>query len=1435
MYITSIPFYNSLSGRLLAALAIVALLAVGGLGLADYFNKRAALEMQVKAQLVSIADLKKEQIISWLEERRADVRMLAVNKLNQDHLTQILSPQVSPTRKAEFTDFLTDNLIGLQQSRVGYTDISFVDAQGTVIVSTEPEQVGQPATHKIAFEETLKAPDGTYIQDIHLSPDSGTPKMAFGHIMHAIELETGQELSEIVGVAIITVDMNETIYPLIQAWPGMGQTGETLLVRAEGDSTLFLNNLRFDDDAALTLSIPTNAADAKPAHYGSRGQEGIIQTTDYRSMPVLAAYRHIPGINWGFVAKEDLEEAFAPVSAMARQIGGIAVAVLLVTGLVSLLFSRSLTRPLAELVKGTQAVAAGNLNANINIHSHDEIGTLADSFRTMMGALDQRQRQLEQANQAIKRSNEATRRSAEQLKITSELLHILNATPDISETFPEVVARLRAIMKFETISLALLDDSRQKMTIVAMDQLRVVPTNGLTLSLQDTAAATDLLAGRPHLAPYLATEIEHPIERMLYEAGYRSRLCLPLSAEGKSIGSLNLAWSETHGYDSTRLSLLEQLANAIALAVERSRLFEKAHRRSKELTALHELSLLVNSSLEPSEVLKVSTERTVGLLEAASAGVYLLEEGQLQLGAVHSPHLDIEPEEQLALARFLWNDFDTCGHTAQSISLDDLQANRLEISLDPFKQHGVQGVNLLQLSHNRECQGMLMIICPRPSVTQQESQLAQTVAQIISPALAHAQRYSLTHRQLQETNQRLTLVNQISRRLSAILDMDQLLTEVVPLVQGGLGYSHVGIGLVDNDEIVFQTITNHSEMLPDIKLKVEEPNIASWVIKNNQAQLVTDVKQAAHYRLHPDLNINSVLAVPIRLARQVLGVLVVASDQVAAFNEEDQELLQAIADQLALALQNAESYGKLRQMAIKALQESEERLRNIYEAANDAIFLIDPDTGHIIEANPRASQMLGYSQEELVGMPIQQIHPDQTGLVNQLWQQTLKDQPCQSDQLTCITKSCDQIPVETSFSPVQIRDRKYILAMVRDVTERKQLEAQLRQSQKMEAIGRLAGGIAHDFNNLLTVITGYSELLQNQMADEKMRKDAQQIIKAGERASALTRQLLAFSRRQMLQPKVVDINGIVADTEKLLRRLIGEDIELMTQLEPTLGRVKADPGQIEQVIMNLAINARDAMPRGGKLSIETANVKLSDKRARQYLGIEPGRYILLAVSDTGIGMDADTQAHIFEPFFTTKAQDKGTGLGLATVYGIVTQSEGAIKVYSEPNQGTTFKIYLPQIEDVATADMPADSPETTDQLPQGTETVLLVEDEAGVRGLAREILQRSGYSVLEAKSGSEALKISDQYKATIHLLLTDVVMPHMSGQELAEKLVLTHPETKVLYMSGYTDKAIVNHGILEPGTQFLQKPFTPELLARRLRAVLDNSPQKNKADVITKS
>jgi PAS domain S-box-containing protein len=512
--------------------------------------------------------------------------------------------------------------------------------------------------------------------------------------------------------------------------------------------------------------------------------------------------------------------------------------------------------------------------------------------------------------------------------------------------------------------------------------------------------------------------------------------------------------------------------------------------------------------------------------------------------------------------------------------------------------------------------------------------------------------------------------------------------------------------------------------------------------------------------------------------------------------------------------------------ALRAAQEdlrrSELNFRSLVTNAPYGVCRCD-STGQILDANPAFLELLGYSSgEELIGKHIYSLYSD-TDHWFALADFFRSSAPFKGLNAEWKRKNETTTVVRVSGRAVTNgREEGVVFELfAEDVTERRALEQQLRQSQKMEAVGRLAGGIAHDFNNLLMVISGYSEFLLERLGDEpRLRGPAQEIASAAERASSLTRQLLAFSRKQMLAPRIVSLNDVATENLKMLTRMIGEDIDLVLVPGPGLWPVRADAGQIEQVIMNLAVNARDAMPSGGKLTIETSNVTLDDEYARFHAPVRPGDYVMVAISDTGAGMDTETQSHIFEPFFTTKGT-KGTGLGLSTVYGIVKQSGGYIWVSSEVGRGTTFKIYLPRVASVGEPAALVATPVEFKKVEPGTETILLVEDEANLRYLARQYLEKQGYKVIEAADGAVAMQIAVAHEAVIHLLLTDVIMPGMNGRELAQRISEIRPNVKILYMSGYTENVIGHNGMLDAGIRLLQKPFNLRDLKSKVREVLD--------------
>ncbi|MBI1897023.1 MAG: PAS domain S-box protein [Acidobacteria bacterium] len=521
-----------------------------------------------------------------------------------------------------------------------------------------------------------------------------------------------------------------------------------------------------------------------------------------------------------------------------------------------------------------------------------------------------------------------------------------------------------------------------------------------------------------------------------------------------------------------------------------------------------------------------------------------------------------------------------------------------------------------------------------------------------------------------------------------------------------------------------------------------------------------------------------------------------------------------------------------RRHAEEQVRQANETLRAVIETSPLAIYTLDLQ-GNVKSWNAAAEHIFGYTAGEVIDQPLPTVFPEDQRAFRTKLEEAVAGQPLVGMEATRRRK--DGSVVEVSVWSAQLRDGAGmvtgVVVVVADNTERKRLEEQFRQVQKMEAVGRLAGGVAHDFNNLLTVIAGYCQMLLDRLdPSDPLHEDMEQVLKAADRATALTKQLLAFSRKQVVQPKVVDLGALVHDMNHMLKRLVGEDIDLQVLVHEPVGKVKVDPGQIEQVIVNLVVNARDAMALGGRVTIELENAEIDREFLSRHLGLESGPYLMLAVSDTGIGIPPEIRAHLFEPFFTTKEKGRGTGLGLSTSYGVVKQSKGEIVVYSEVGRGTTFKVFLPRVEEPLDAEV-IGAPERDRW--RGSETVLVVEDEDGVRKVMQEMLNQQGYTVLAAAGGPEALEMVEGYVGPLDLLITDVIMPRMSGRELADRVRGLRSNVKVLFVSGYTDTVISQHGILDPGVAFLQKPFTPEQLSGKVRELLESrtgTPQASRSD-----
>jgi two-component system, cell cycle sensor histidine kinase and response regulator CckA len=580
------------------------------------------------------------------------------------------------------------------------------------------------------------------------------------------------------------------------------------------------------------------------------------------------------------------------------------------------------------------------------------------------------------------------------------------------------------------------------------------------------------------------------------------------------------------------------------------------------------------------------------------------------------------------------------------------------------------------------------------------------------------------------------------------------------------------------------------------------------------------------------LGITTSITVPLKCRGKVLGVAnLIRNSPDRPYGEDDLAFVGTIADHAALAIANARSYAAehaSRAAALRAndaLRDSEEAHRLLFEASPLPLFVYDVESFAPLAVNEAALQLYGYRHDAFMGLNVSAlavVTPEEVRTTLASW----GDAPA-SGTARYRRQDGSELVAEYATRALPFAGRRARITVLKDITAQRQgeealrrTEEQLRQSQKMEAVGRLAGGVAHDFNNVLSVILSYADLLLMDLKpDEPMRDEVEEIGKAAKRAAELTRQLLMFSRQQVLAPRVLDLNDVLTNMDKMLQRIVGADVDLVSRPTPSLGRILVDPSTIEQVIMNLVVNARDAMPTGGQLTMETANVVLDETYARDHLGVKSGPHVMLAITDTGTGMERATLTRIFEPFFTTKAAGQGTGLGLSTVFGIVQQSGGSVWVYSELGRGTTFKIYFPRVDRALDVVRPAVPPATL----RGSETILLVEDDDQVRAVARGILSRCGYHLIEARNAGEALLHSESHPGRIHLLLSDVVMPQMSGPELAKRLARARPDMRVLCMSGYTDDSVVRHGVLEARVAFLQKPITPESLTAKVREVLEST------------
>jgi PAS domain S-box-containing protein len=890
-----------------------------------------------------------------------------------------------------------------------------------------------------------------------------------------------------------------------------------------------------------------------------------------------------------------------------------------------------------------------------------------------------------------------------------------------------------------------------------------------------------------HEPPWVAHDVDGFRQRFdaLVASGERHEAVFTdRRVDGTSI-DVHTTAAPMHAADGTCAGVIATITDI----TEREAAKRELARQNAELEALHATTVSLIDDLDARHVLEAIVERASDLLGAAAGYVYLVDEERDVLASAHGSGMlagwrDVTLRRGQGIGGRAWAE-------ERLIAVDDYGA--WEGRIPAFGPMGLRAVAGVPLRSGSKVVGVLGVGYAESGRRFRESELLllQRFAHLASLALENARLLEAARREVAERRTAEEALRRANATMRAIiesspiaifsLDRDAKVQSWNPAAERIYGYSA--------EEAIGRR--------PPYLSADEQESVADYNGRVLEGETVTF--ETARTRKDGTPVWLAVSGAPLRDGDgAVTGILAMAVD----------------------VTERAQAEGELRK--------TQELYRKVVETSTDLIALIDLG-GRIVYVSPSAQEVLGRNPRELVGTPFSdRVHPDDREAAATAVGRALGGDRIGPTRARVQHADGRWLDVEGDAAAIldDLGRPELLLVVCRDVThrereaqERAALQEQLRQAQKMEAIGRLAGGIAHDFNNLVTAITGYGELAMAQLPPETpVRRQVDEMRRAGERAADLTRQLLAFSRRQVLQPKVVDLNTIVGGLESMLDRVLGEQVELSMQLAADLGSTKADPGQVEQVLLNLVINARDAMPRGGRLTIQTANAELDDAFATKHIGSAPGEYVMLAVGDTGTGMDRATLERVFEPFFTTKAAGEGTGLGLATVYGIVKQSGGSVWAYSEPGRGSTFKVYLPRVWEEARQTPELAARPSLD----GTETVLLVEDEGVVRALVAEMLGAAGYRVLDAPDGAAALALAQGFTGEIDVVVTDVVMPGMSGQELAARLVEARPNVRVLFTSGYTEDAVAGHGVLRPGTAFLEKPFTSSQLATKLRALLED-------------
>jgi PAS domain S-box-containing protein len=1024
-------------------------------------------------------------------------------------------------------------------------------------------------------------------------------------------------------------------------------------------------------------------------------------------------------------------------------------------------------------------------------------------------------------------------RRQHEAELLAAVVRTINTSLDLTTVLPRIAERAREVCRSDAGFIALRDPGTNDVVFRHWPGARYQHYGAFRIAPGKGAAGLVLSTGRPfrtndYLAdPRIGKEFQH----IATVEGMRAYMAAPITIDDRVEGFLAVANRDDRRFTDRDEQILLGLADHAAVAINNARLFSDNAARRQEAEALAELGNAIASSLELKKILSLILDRVCTLLGAQRSSVALVHPEQSGAPWIYQASRGMSPAFQHFKPQHPRDGVSPTAITERRPVWSADLLNDPAFDLAPgtratIESEGFRAVLAVPLRVGDRVLGAVAA-CRDEVGPFSDRQVAflQALADQAVLAVENSRLYEESERRRRESE----VFAEVAQAITASLDLTTVLRRIADGAKDLVGSDIAAIGFREGDAPNVTVRYRVGSRFADRVLTIEPgKGLGGRALATGRPQRTDD------YPNDPTFDAESTaiavadgvvagMVVPIKTEERVEGTLYVARRSHRSFTERDEAIIVRLAGEAAIAIRNAQLFARERA--------SEARKGAILTAALDCIITID-HAGRIVEFNPAAERTFGYTSAQALGRELAELivppslrEQHRRGLAHYLatGQGSVIGRRL---ELTAMRADRSEFPVEIAIIAIPTDGPPMFTGFLRDISERRraeealhQSEAQLRQSQKMEAVGRLAGGVAHDFNNLLTVITGRTELLLLRLPpDDPRRRDIELVRKTADRAASLTHQLLAFSRKQMLQPRVLDLNGVAATMAQMLKPLIGETIELVTLLDPSLGRVKADPAQIEQILMNLAVNARDAMPQGGRLTIQTANVELDDAFVEAHPGSSIGPHAMMCVRDTGTGMSAEVQAHVFEPFFTTKGVGKGTGLGLATVYGIVKQHGGYVGIESAPGQGTAVSVYLTRVAATGegSTEAPPDAPRAT-----ASGTVLVVEDEDELRELTAEVLGLAGYVVLSAAGPSEALEISRAYAGPIRLLLTDVVMPEMSGRDLAELLLPAHPGMRVLYMSGYTDDAIVHHGVLDPGTTLLPKPFTPDGLTRMVGDVLD--------------